>query len=131
MWEVYKQIVSSDTAAQAEIDGLSEQIRETMTQAQQQSITAMKLSERDVFAVMQQGQGGTDRAHGAHQWRQQTNGSRAATAHWWKQLLRRRRTARWPEFGGGGFGGGGGFPGGGTSNGARRGRPARRARRRG
>ncbi len=59
MWEVYKQLVSSDTAAQAEIDGLrAAQIRASMTEAQQQSITAMKLGERDVFAVMQPGPGG-------------------------------------------------------------------------
>jgi hypothetical protein len=57
MWEVYKQIQSGETAAPQEIDGLSEQIRQTMTEAQQKSITAMKLTGRDVFAVLPQGQG--------------------------------------------------------------------------
>lgn len=107
MWEVYKQIVSSDTSAQQEIDGLSEQITQTMTDAQRQSITAMKISEQDVFAVLQQGQGG---ASGQVARVNRSNGSSQPGG------------ANNFFFGGGGGGGGGGFvpgggfPGGGTSN---------------
>lgn len=54
MWQVYQDISGSGTAAQAEIDGLLEQIQETMTSQQIQAITAMQLSTQDVFTLMQQ-----------------------------------------------------------------------------
>ncbi len=54
LWQVYKQLISSDTAAQAEIDGLAQQIRDTMTAEQRTAITDMKLSQSDVMAYMQQ-----------------------------------------------------------------------------
>ena len=110
MWEVYKQLVASDTAAQAEIDGLSAQIRASMTDAQRQSITAMKLGERDVFAVMQPGQGGTTgpavRPNGSSsgQGTRPTGGNNFFAGG----------GPGGPEFGG--FAPGGGFPGG-TSGG--------------
>jgi hypothetical protein len=53
MWEVYKQLTSSDTAAQAEIDGLSDQIHETMTADQTKAIASMKLTQGDLFSFMQ------------------------------------------------------------------------------
>ena len=55
MWQVYKQLIASDTAAQQEIDGLSSQIRDTLTSDQRKAITDMKLTQSDVFAFMQQG----------------------------------------------------------------------------
>jgi hypothetical protein len=53
MWETYREISSSDTAAQAEIDGLTEQIQGTLSEEQRKSIAAMKLTQEDVLAVMQ------------------------------------------------------------------------------
>jgi hypothetical protein len=53
LWETYREISSSDTAAQAEIDGLTEQIQATLSEEQRKSIGAMKLTQEDVLAVMQ------------------------------------------------------------------------------
>jgi len=53
MWQVYQDLRSSDTAAQEEIDGLVEQIQETMTAEQLKSITATNLTQQDVFTLMQ------------------------------------------------------------------------------
>jgi len=55
LWQVYRDVSTSDTAAQQEIDGLTEQIQEAMTDAQRKSISAMKLTREDVMAVMQEG----------------------------------------------------------------------------
>ncbi len=63
MWQVYQQIITSDTAAQAEIDGLTQQISDTMTADQRKAISDMKLSQSDIFAFMQQ-QGGGMQANG-------------------------------------------------------------------
>ncbi len=121
MWEVYKQLVSSDTAAQAEIDGLSAQIRASMTEAQQQSITAMKLGERDVFALMQSGQGGTTgpavRPNGSSngQGTRPTGGNNFFVGG----------GPGGPEFGG--FAPGGDFPGGGTNNQSTQGQSSRQS----
>ena len=54
LWQVYQEISSSDNAAQAEIDALEKQIEETMTSAQMKAISAMNLTPRDTFAVMQE-----------------------------------------------------------------------------
>lgn len=54
LWEVYKQLSSSDTAAAAEISGLTQQIQSAMTDAQRKSISSMKLTQQDVMAVIQQ-----------------------------------------------------------------------------
>jgi hypothetical protein len=54
MWQVYEELNSSDTAAQEEIDGLVEQIQETMTAEQAKSILAMNLTQQDVFTLMQE-----------------------------------------------------------------------------
>ena len=54
MWQVYKELMSSDTAAPAEMDGLTTQIRETMTADQMKAIDAMKLTQGDIFAFMKE-----------------------------------------------------------------------------
>jgi hypothetical protein len=53
MWQVYQELNSSNTAAQAEIDGLVEQIQETMTASQMQAITEMNLTQSDILAAIQ------------------------------------------------------------------------------
>jgi hypothetical protein len=53
MWQVYQDISGSSTAAQAEVDGLIEQIQETMNAGQMQAITTMNLTQQDVFAAIQ------------------------------------------------------------------------------
>jgi hypothetical protein len=52
-WETYKQLNQSDTAAQAEFDGLTAQIEETLTTDQMQAITDMNITQKDVFTAMQ------------------------------------------------------------------------------
>ncbi len=54
LWQVFQQLSSSDTAAQAEIDALVEQIQETMTPGQIAAIDEMNLTQQDVFATMQE-----------------------------------------------------------------------------
>jgi len=54
LWQVYSGLLTSDTAAQAEIDALIEQIQDTMTPEQMKAINAMELTQQDVFAVMQE-----------------------------------------------------------------------------
>jgi len=53
MWQVYAELLSSDTAAQEEIDALTEQIQESMTSEQMQAITDMQLTQQDMFTAMQ------------------------------------------------------------------------------
>ena len=52
-WQVYKELSQSETAAQAEIDGLVAQIQGTMTHGQMQAITDMALTQQDVLTAMQ------------------------------------------------------------------------------
>jgi hypothetical protein len=52
-WQVYKELSQSQTAAQAEVDGLTAQIQETMSDDQMQAITNMNLTQQDVLASMQ------------------------------------------------------------------------------
>jgi hypothetical protein len=54
LWQVYSSLIASDTAAQEEKDALVQQIQETMTKEQVQAIENMNLTQRDVFASMQQ-----------------------------------------------------------------------------
>jgi len=54
MWQVYVELLSSDTAAQEEIDALTEQIQETMTSEQMQAISDMQLTQQDMFTAMQE-----------------------------------------------------------------------------
>ena len=65
LWQVYEDLSSSDTAAQEEIDGLIQQIQDTMTSDQMKAITDMHLTRQDMFTVMQdqgitQGRGAGD-----------------------------------------------------------------------
>ena len=48
LWQAYAQLTSSNTAAQAEIDAVVTQIQQTLTPAQVQAITAMKLTRQDM-----------------------------------------------------------------------------------
>ena len=52
LWQVYRELDGSGTAAQEEIDALVGQIREMMTEGQMASIEAMSLTQADVMAVM-------------------------------------------------------------------------------
>ena len=52
LWQAYAQLTSSNTAAQAEINAVVTQIQQTLTPAQAQAITAMKLTRRDMFTEM-------------------------------------------------------------------------------
>jgi hypothetical protein len=54
LWQVYQDVSTSDTAAQEEIDALIEQIQETMTSEQMQSIAAMSLTRDDMLTFMQE-----------------------------------------------------------------------------
>lgn len=107
LWQVYQDLLTSDTAAQEEIDALVEQVQETMTAEQIQAITDMNLTQQDIFALMQ------EKGLGASQRSSSSSGNSAGNGD---------------NFGGGGFappdggmmpaGGppdGGGFPGGGQS----------------
>ena len=53
MFYVLQDLNESDTAAQEEIDGLVNQIQETLTADQVQAIDDMSLSMRDMFAITQ------------------------------------------------------------------------------
>lgn len=52
-WQVYRELLQSETAAQAEIDGLIAQIEETMTDDQIEAIGNMNITQQDVFTSMQ------------------------------------------------------------------------------
>jgi hypothetical protein len=52
LWQAYAQLTGSNTAAQAEIDAVVSQIQTTMTPAQLQAITAMKLTRQDMLTEM-------------------------------------------------------------------------------
>lgn len=71
LWQVYKNLSTSDTAAQEEIDGLIQQIQDTMTPEQMQAIKDMNITSQDLFTVMQDqgitqggGQGNGNRQNG-------------------------------------------------------------------
>ncbi len=108
LWQVYQDLLTSDTAAQEEIDALVEQAQETMTPEQTQAISALNLTQRDVFTLMQEkGLGMTQRSSssGGNSTGNRTNFEGGGFAP--------------PEggfpaggFPGGGPDGGGGFPGG-------------------
>jgi hypothetical protein len=54
LWQVYSSLITSDTAAQEEKDALAQQIQETMSTVQIKAIDNLNLTQRDVFASMQQ-----------------------------------------------------------------------------
>jgi hypothetical protein len=53
LWETLRDLSTSDTAAQQEIQALDTQIQETMTDQQRQAITAMNLTRQDMFTLLQ------------------------------------------------------------------------------
>lgn len=53
LWQTLKVLYDSDTSATEEIDALTAQIQETMTDEQTQDITALNLSREDMFSIMQ------------------------------------------------------------------------------
>jgi predicted small secreted protein len=54
LWKAYRSLSQSDSASQAELEGLTSQITETMTKEQIAAIAAMKLTSEDLSAVMQE-----------------------------------------------------------------------------
>lgn len=54
LWQAYKFLSQSDTTAQEEIDGLVQQIKDTLTQKQMDAIRAMELTGQDTFTIMQE-----------------------------------------------------------------------------
>jgi hypothetical protein len=92
LWEVYKDLSSSDTAAQEEIDALIEQIQDTMTPEQTKAIADMQLTQEDVFTLMKDQ--GIEMSGGP-----QTSGSQNGNGN----------NGFTPPDGGGGFPEGGGF----------------------
>jgi len=53
LWQAYRALSNSDTAAEAEVDALIKQIQSTMTSDQIQAIEAMNLSSQDMMDLMQ------------------------------------------------------------------------------
>lgn len=60
MWQVYDELMNSDTVAQEEIDALTEQIEETMTSEQMQAIADMQLNQQDILTALQTSTVGTN-----------------------------------------------------------------------
>jgi len=54
LWQVYNSLLASDTAAQEEKDALAQQIQEAMTSDQTKAINDLNLTQRDIFASMQE-----------------------------------------------------------------------------
>jgi len=54
LWQVYSSLITSDTAAQEEKDALVQQIQEIMTSDQITAIDGLNLTQREVFASLQQ-----------------------------------------------------------------------------
>ena len=114
LWQVYKDLSTSDTAAPEEVTGLVEQVQETMTKEQIQSITEMNLTQRDIFTLMQEkglsfaGRNNSANGNG--------NGNSTSSANSSRGNGNGGFTGPGGGFfpGGGGFDGGGGFPGGTT-----------------
>jgi hypothetical protein len=52
LWQVYRELSTSDTAAQAEVEALVEQVQETMTSSQMKAINTMGLTQNDIATVM-------------------------------------------------------------------------------
>jgi len=53
LWQVYKDLSTSTTSSQTEVDALADQIKGTMSPEQVQAITDMKLTRADLFKTMQ------------------------------------------------------------------------------
>ena len=110
LWQVYNDLSTSDTAAQEEIDGLVQQIQDTMTPEQIQAIADMNLTRQDIFTIMQD--------QGITQGRSQGNGNRQNGQNGNDGGSGFRPPEGFGGGGGGGFGGGGGGFGGGPGGGS-------------
>ena len=111
LWQAYAQLTSSNTAAQAEVDAVVSQIQQTMTPAQVQAITTMKLTRQDMMTEMSSlgvTNGGASGTPGFSFTPRPGGGTGGAA--------RGGGGGGGFAFGGGG-GGGGGFPGGGAGGG--------------
>jgi hypothetical protein len=106
LWQVMKDLETSDTAAQEEKDALAQQIQETMTAAQLQAIDGMQLTMRDVMAAS----GNSGFAGNGGQFAANTGSSTSGS-----QNNNRRNGGGFPGGGEGRIPGGGGFGGGGFS----------------
>ncbi|HSB66987.1 MAG TPA: hypothetical protein VLD65_10430, partial [Anaerolineales bacterium] len=53
LWQAYRSLSTSQTAAEAEVDGLLKQIESTMTSTQMDAIKAMNLTDTDMMDLMQ------------------------------------------------------------------------------
>jgi hypothetical protein len=54
LWKALRSLVSSDTAAEAEVAAVLEQIQATMAEDQVEAIATMRLTEDDIFSTMQE-----------------------------------------------------------------------------
>ena len=54
LWQTLQSLSTSNTAATAEINAVVDQIKSTMTTAQMDKITAMKLTQQDMMSIMSQ-----------------------------------------------------------------------------
>ena len=54
LWKAVRSLSASDTAAQAEIEAVLNQIQESMTREQLEAIAAMELSQEDLFTAVQE-----------------------------------------------------------------------------
>ena len=105
LWETLRDLSTSDTAAQQEIQALDTQIQETMTDQQKQAITSMNLTRQDMFAVLQTqgtGFGNGQQSNNSQNGNSSGNGNRNFTFG---------QGAGGPPPDGGGFPGGQGFGG--------------------
>ena len=64
-WQAYQSLSQADITAQAELDGLVEQIQETMTSEQIAAISAMDLAGQDVSSLLQTQAAGQPQASSA------------------------------------------------------------------
>jgi hypothetical protein len=70
LWEAVRSLSGSDTAAEAEIQAVLQQIQETMSAEQLEAIAAMQLTQEDLFGVIQElgiGPGGAATGEGEFQ----------------------------------------------------------------
>ncbi len=63
LWKMYKSLVESDTTAEAEITALLDQIQDTMTTEQIETIAAMELTKEDMATLNQEMGRGSEEAN--------------------------------------------------------------------
>ncbi|MCX6071334.1 MAG: hypothetical protein NTU91_10835 [Chloroflexi bacterium] len=54
LWQAYRSLLNSDTAASAELEAVKTQIDETLTAEQKDAIAAMSLTSQDMFAMAEE-----------------------------------------------------------------------------